>query len=857
MDHSDSALHTYLRDLERRAKANRTRQHLPHSRRETSKVLHSEFEVRLDARRLSNWLADEPMKRQAPTSASEPKLWALVQLWSRWAGESAPARRSVNELLESAQSVRNTVGAPTPPVPTFLRPLLTDQVERGEAWPYVVHDGTGARRPLSAVHVQQQLDESQTPDEPTSRRRRGHIEEVLEDPTSCRLLLESGPGSGKSTLLARLAGHLSAELLNGSLGQNTCVPVWATAEQLVTGPGGIDRELSGLVFGRTEHSERRFVDAAEGLIPEGYSWLLLVDGFDEIPMAARNRLTHHLTAMARSEAGRDGRVKIIASCRPLHPVERDRFTENGFLVFTMVPFDRSQLETFAGRWFGADTLGRCQAREFLAQVDTAKLRDLTAVPLLAAIAAAVFEAWPGQRLPNNQYALFDQYRAYLTSAKATQREGLLSQMRTQAGSSPWALEAIRFLQENLDDLLRHVATQTVRNLSEPAGHSDDSDQRTSFNPLAAALEWLRLKVGPRAQTSIPGWGEYVAALLASSGLLVVIEGSMRFLHASFAEFLAAEARAMELPERFDGSSKKWQSFTFEAARLAGRKGREHRTALVHYAHRHPLAAEALLTWLLQGSPGHQHVAGVLMAEGSPYTPAQLQTFLSTLPRLPAASRRVASQMSAPQARAYLEEHDPMSFSAGAEAYAHSPVTDEWESIAEHSVIRHLFNTLGCADKPSTNDDNSLFCSLVCNLEFVPILDRMALVDTLNATAPEWAEHVTEHMLDVINSPAASPGNRIQAAETLLDFDGEHLDRVAAVLLQLATNRSNSFDERGAAAEALSELGAPYRDQARRLIDAMAKEPAMHAYQRHDLLAYGQLLTSGGTASRLGHHGSYS
>lgn len=188
------------------------------------------------------------------------------------------------------------------PIPTFLLPLLTEQVERGEAWPYVIHDGTGARRPLSAVHVQQQLDESQEADEPTPERRRGHIEDVLEDPASCHLLLESGPGSGKSTLLARLAGHLSAELLNATLAQNACVPVWATAEQLATGPGGVDRELSRLVFGGTEYSERRFVDAADGLLPEGYSWLLLVDGFDEIPMGARNRLAHQLTAIARGEA---------------------------------------------------------------------------------------------------------------------------------------------------------------------------------------------------------------------------------------------------------------------------------------------------------------------------------------------------------------------------------------------------------------------------------------------------------------------------------------------------------------------------------------------------------------------------
>ncbi|MDO0911440.1 hypothetical protein QQM39_11430 [Streptomyces sp. DT2A-34] len=855
MEYPDHALHEYLRDLERRAKANRLRHRMPYSRRETAKILSKEFQVELDARRLSNWLTDEPRSRQAPTLSNEPKLWALVQLWSRWAGEQ-PSRRYLNELLESAQPVRHAVRASSSPVPSFLLPLLMEQRERGEAWPYVVHSGTGARRPLSAVHVQQLLDESRSADEPGAEPKRGHIEDILEDPDGCRLLLESGPGSGKSTLLARLAGRLSAELLDATLAQNACVPVWATAEQLTAGPGGVDRALSRLVFAGTEHDERRFDDATEALVPEDYSWLLLVDGFDEIPMEARNRLALHLTTIARSEAGRVGRIRIIASCRPLHPVERDRFIESGFLVFTMVPFDRSQLETFAERWFGTHVPGRRQAREFLQQVDTPELRDLVAVPLLAAVAAAVFEAWPEQRLPNNQYALFDQYRTYLTNAKATQREGVFSQLRTHAGSASWALEAIRFLQENLDDVLRHVATEAVRHLSEPAGRSEESDQRASFDLLTVALEWLRPKVGPRAQTGIPGWGEYVATLLISSGLLASGEGSIRFLHTSFAEFLAAEARAMDLPDSFDGSSVEWQAFTFEAARLTGRKGRDHRAALVHYAQRHPLAAEALLTWLLEGSAGHQHVAGVLMAEGSPYTPAQLETFLSVLPRLPAASRRTARQIPNPLARAYLAERFPVAqFLARTEPVAPYPVADEPLDIREQPVIRSLLSTLGCSRPPDSGDDTYLFCSLVCHLGLESVVDRMALIDTLQTMAPEWAAHATQHTFEIMNSPHADAGTRIHAAESLLDFDSEYLSHVAEVLRELVTDRTNPFDDRYAAAAALSELGAPYRDQARELMQAMAGEPTTRPCQRDELSAHVQLLTSGGGAPIRRRHGS--
>jgi hypothetical protein len=202
-------------------------------------------------------------------------------------------------------------------------------------------------------------------------------------------------------------------------------------------------------------------------------------------------------------------------------------------------------------------------------------------------------------------------------------------------------------------------------------------------------------------------------------------------------------------------------------------------------------------------------------------------------------------MSDPLALKFFKEEAAASgFVAGAEAGTESAYADESWLIGGHAVITSLLTTLGCVREPTSDDDILFFCSLICSREFDDVVDRMALVDALHATAPGWRDHVIQHALEIINSPDAGPGDRLHAAESLLDFGGEHLPHVAESLRHLASDATIPFDDRFAAADALGELGAPYRDQARRLIRDMTGEPRVLPQQRHELSAHLVHLTDG-------------
>ncbi|ATL32293.1 NACHT domain-containing protein [Streptomyces formicae] len=865
-------LYAELRGLERRARARRAALGLPWSRREAQKEL-ARRNVQLDGRRISDWLPEDPLDASAPRLAGEAKVWALVQLWAKWAEEAPPPRRFIAGLIEAAQPVRHVAAPATAALPAHLMSLFEEQAERGEVWPYAIHSGTGARRSLSAVYIRQAL---------TPRGRSGSreeaastVEEFLSSSDARHLFIEAGPGSGKSTMMARLAGHLSRRLLDGGAGagtgtgQNGQLPLWATAAQLASDADGVDQALTKMLFRGAQPPEdqnRRFTAMLEEIetgLPPGHTWLLLVDGLDEVPtQQERARLARHLATLATSQAGSSGRMRIVLTCRPLHRVERAYFTDAGFQHCRVAPFDRAQLEEFALRWFGEDEPGRAQAARYLHQVDEARLEEVTAVPLLAAVAAAVFEAWPEKGLPHNHHALLEQYRAYLTGAKAHQREGLFRQLVTNAGHDQEALRAVEFLRNHLEELLRHAAIEAVTQAS--------PDLR------ASALDWLSGRVGARARTVIPGWGEQVASLMTTSGLIVDSEGSLAFLHASFAEHLAAEAAALSLPSRFDGASRQWQDFTHDAARLGGPKARPARAALLHYAHRHPRDALEILDWLQRGrSEEHHFLAGFLLAKGSPHTADHLDTYLAKLPDLSAPSWQLTQHMSDPRVtralRSYAETspeeqvrqsalealavHDPAAARMIADrrqptaAYDGPERVDRWDAepstvedswlVASAPVIQALLDTLGDDTRHDLGEYDHLVCMLICSGPDAldSLIPRSMLVQALQRDLPSWAEHAEDHLLHIMNSTAHTPEARIDAAEFLLEFGGDHQPRIAAVLGFLASDPELSIDNRWAAAEALAELGAPHRAQARQFVHQMATDPTTPAYQRYELTAY--------------------
>ncbi|MFG2091593.1 tetratricopeptide repeat protein [Spirillospora sp. NPDC048824] len=90
-----------LRALEMQAVAGRKVQGLPHSRREAAREAR-QFAAQMDDRRIGEWL-----RRGNGRAPRDPdQVWALVQVWSRWAAKipGPRERRYWNQLVEEAQA---------------------------------------------------------------------------------------------------------------------------------------------------------------------------------------------------------------------------------------------------------------------------------------------------------------------------------------------------------------------------------------------------------------------------------------------------------------------------------------------------------------------------------------------------------------------------------------------------------------------------------------------------------------------------------------------------------------------------------------------------------------------------------
>jgi tetratricopeptide (TPR) repeat protein len=121
-------LYEALRTLEHRARSERRRAGLPRSRREAAREAQRRYGVAVEGRRLSDWLPDEPGAAQVPRDSDQ--VWAIVRLWSDWAGDSAPDRRYWSDLVEAAQPHRApsaaTQAAPGRPLGDFTDPFALE-----------------------------------------------------------------------------------------------------------------------------------------------------------------------------------------------------------------------------------------------------------------------------------------------------------------------------------------------------------------------------------------------------------------------------------------------------------------------------------------------------------------------------------------------------------------------------------------------------------------------------------------------------------------------------------------------------------------------------------------------------------
>ncbi|MEU9529103.1 NACHT domain-containing protein [[Kitasatospora] papulosa] len=486
--------------------------------------------------------------------------------------------------------------------------LLKAQQQAAASFPY---RSVGLHRDdLTQVYVRQQLaagvesrprshtaqEAAQAADERLPRT----VEEFLA--RSRHLMVVGAPGTGKSTLTLQMSSELVRipSVRRGEAIQ--LVPIRVSARDLAGRP---ETELLAAVSAtaRAAVAARLHVDIGEDLCvcPVGQTgWLLIIDGLDEVEdVAARADLSDRLRRFMDIET----KHRLLVTTRQLPARERSRWEARRDLGRCEIePFERNQRRDFVQRWFRSrpDLAG-----DFLAQIRTARLEEVVSVPLMATVAAIVFEERAGQPLPQTAFALYQRFVSHLYESRLEQ---LTANLRSRLAGWAEADHLMERLVTGRIDLLEHCASVWLR----------------GADILSAALEWLRtVNCQPYPQPT--DWPDVVAALLTSTGLVVHDGTDLTFVHRSFAEHLASAGAARRLPAQFDAANPRWWHTLRGALVDSNSRARE---AVLHRA----LLSDTsgLLDWLLAGDDQARELGARLIFEGVPSTPEHHAALTETL-----------------------------------------------------------------------------------------------------------------------------------------------------------------------------------------------------------------------------------
>jgi DNA polymerase III delta prime subunit len=403
---------------------------------------------------------------------------------------------------------------------------------------------------LSTIYIEQRSEE-QLPDAEVEAASTERLERSIDtiDKALLRhrhLIIEGGPGMGKSTMLH----HLSLTLIKNGHGGNSdaLVPVRVFARDLVMRSGSLSESLQEQVsveLGKrlTTAIPPRFFARPP---PGGANWLVMIDGLDEIiSQTLREELIHAITLHARNE---QSHYRFVLTTRPL--TSTNWFDRNVFGYYVVLPFEPTQVKTFAENWFAnrpgfSDGTGA----NFLAEVQKSRIEDIARIPLLVTMAVVVYERDRARELPNHRIDLYDRFVKVLLEDEEhirETRESLRIQWDRRYGSEG------RLIADNLFNkrllLLEHLAEWQQAGhagsfIKESVTHSIAED----WIPPGLDMDWLH---------------QQIDTLLRRTGLIFKRGDEEAFIHTSFREYFTALA----LARRYQASDADSSSAINELAR---------------------------------------------------------------------------------------------------------------------------------------------------------------------------------------------------------------------------------------------------------------------------------------------------
>ncbi|MGW1557573.1 NACHT domain-containing protein [Streptomyces sp. NPDC002144] len=358
------------------------------------------------------------------------------------------------------------------------------------------------------------------------------------------LFITGEPGAGKSTLGHQLISRLAKIWLRQESATNPplaepVVPLRVAARFLV-GDGAWSTVLSDATrralgpYLVTEPTQQLFAGRTHGV-----RWLIVVDGLDEI----LDRPTRASIIRALGQHARvNGEYRFVITSRPLPDEELAPLYAANISVCRIEPFEPEELKLFAERWFlSQDPITAEQkATQFLEQVSDGRLKDLVRNPLLASIAAVVNTLEPGRPLPANRIDLYQRFYEYLVTDEEASGRATPKELRRLEETHPARYRVAEWIHSQRTSIIDAMAKERL----------------TTDTPLTeVACNWVRTNKPPDLVLP-PGWEADADRLLIDTGMLVYESSGLRFLHHTFAEFLAARTYARSIPSDFP-EKKEW------------------------------------------------------------------------------------------------------------------------------------------------------------------------------------------------------------------------------------------------------------------------------------------------------------
>ncbi len=321
------------------------------------------------------------------------------------------------------------------------------------------------------------------------------------------LLIEAQAGAGKSTLLRQMA--LNAWDNPAALGLATprlAIPI-RLMNLIDTEGGSEDRLWTALTraydFNMDERPPSGFLRAWPARLKT--SWLILADGFDEIPERGRASVQEWLQGALRR-----GEHSLVITSRPTDAILSS--VRSYCNEFELLPMDATQQGQLAERWLGP------KSSQFLGEVKHFLAPSLIATPLLLTIAATVYEV--RGNLPRLRIVM---YRQFLQDWLQEARErGIGGDLAAEPRAEDYIEEALSFLalrlstgastdNSGLIPLMRSF-------LSRSLGHEPAEAFVRRFLDLLGRRTGVFMYQGSNAEWIHPTFREYLAAerLSASS-----------------------------------------------------------------------------------------------------------------------------------------------------------------------------------------------------------------------------------------------------------------------------------------------------------------------------------------------------